>query len=294
MHAAQNITQIFPQFWSFALAEALNLIAAIVILCAGWMAANAAARWGQATLAQVRHFDPTLKPLVASLLRYSILGFTLIAVLERFGVQTTSVIAVLGATGIAIGLALQGTLSNVASGVMLLLLRSFRVGDEINSAGYTGVVREVGLFRTVIISGDGLYVSIPNASLFSSPIVNNSREPTRLVSFKVLIDHTQDIGKAQALALDVLHANKRVLKSPAPAVPVTELGDFEVRLSVSAWTLTSDFGNATSELQKGVRDKFREAGIRPPQRLVSIGGGPASAAAQAAAADEIAPKRKTA
>ena len=294
MHAAQNITQIFPQFWSFALAEALNLIAAIVILCAGWMAANAAARWAQATLAQVRHFDPTLKPLVASLLRYSILGFTLIAVLERFGVQTTSVIAVLGATGIAIGLALQGTLSNVASGVMLLLLRSFRVGDEINSAGYTGVVREVGLFRTVIVSGDGLYVSIPNASLFSSPIVNNSREPTRLVSFKVLIDHTQDISKAQALALDVLHANKRVLKSPAPAVPVTELGDFEVRLSVSAWTLTSDFGNATSELQKGVRDKFREAGIRPPQRLVSIGGGPASAAVQAAAADEIAPKRKTA
>jgi small conductance mechanosensitive channel len=204
------------------------------------------------------------------------------------------VIAVLGAAGIAIGLALQGTLSNVASGVMLLLLRCFRVGDEINTAGFTGIVREVGLFRTVVISGDGLYVSIPNSSLFSGPIVNNSREPTRLVSFKIAIDHTQDIGKAQALALNVLHANKRVLKNPPPGCPVTPLGEFEVTLSVTAWTLTSDFGSAAPELQKGVRDKFREAGIRPPQRLVSVGGGTASLATQAAAADEATPKRRSA
>src|SRR5215472_16881450 len=213
MDTAQNITQIFPQFWSIALAQAANLVAAILILCLGWMAASAAARWTQSTLAQVRHFDPTLKPLVAAFLRYAILGFTFMAVQERFGVQTTSIIAVLGATGIAVGLALQGTLSNVASGVMLLLLRCFRVGDEINAAGFTGVVREIGLFRTVIISGEGLYVSIPNSNLFSGPIVNNSREPTRLVSFKVTIDHTQDISKAQDIALGVLHADKRVLKN---------------------------------------------------------------------------------
>jgi small conductance mechanosensitive channel len=294
MHDAQNITQIFPQFWSFVLAQALNLIAAVVILCIGWMAANGSARWAQATLAQVRHFDQTLKPLVVSLVRYAVLGFTLMAVLERFGVQTTSIIAILGATGIAIGLALQGTLSNVASGVMLLLLRSFRVGDEITAAGFVGVVREVGLFRTVIISGDGLYVSIPNSSLFSGPIVNNSREPTRLVSFKVAIDHAQDIGGAQEMALDVLHANKRVLKNPPPAVPVTELGEFEVILTVAAWALTSDFGSAAPELQKSVRDRFREAGVRPPQRLVSIAGGAATSAVEAAAADETSTKRRTA
>jgi small conductance mechanosensitive channel len=177
---------------------------------------------------------------------------------------------------------------------MLLLLRSFRVGDEINAAGFVGAVREVGLFRTVVISVDGLYVSIPNSSLFSGPIVNNSREPTRLVSFKIAIDHTQDIGKAQALALEVLHANKRVLKNPPPGVPVTGLGEFEVTLTVTAWTLTSDFGSAAPELQKGVRDKFREAGVRPPQRLVSIGGSATSLAAQGGAVDEATPKRRSA
>ncbi len=294
MHAARDISEILPQFWSIALTQAMNLVAAVAILSIGWMAANASARWVQATLAQVRHLDQTLKPLIASLLRYAILGFTLMAVLARFGVQTTSIIAVLGAAGIAIGLALQGTLSNVASGVMLLLLRCFRVGDEINAAGFVGVVREVGLFRTVVISGDGLYVSIPNSSLFSGPIVNNSREATRLISFKIAIDHTQEIGRAQALALDVLHADKRVLKHPPPGSAVTELGECEVTLAVRAWTLTSDFGGATSDLQKGVREKFREAGIRPPQRLVSIGSGAASHAALAAAADDAIPKRRTA
>ena len=296
MYSAQDITQIFPQFWSIALAQALNLIAAIVILCIGWMAANAAARWIHATLSQVRNFDATLRPLVASFFRYAILGFTLIAVLERFGVQTASIIAVLGATGIAVGLALQGTLSNVASGVMLLLLRCFRVGDEINAAGFLGVVRDVGLFRTVIVSSDGVYVSIPNSSLFSGPIVNNSREPTRLVCFKVAIDHTQDISEAQALALEVLHADKRVLKNPPPGAPVTALGEFEVTLTVTAWTLNSDFGAATPALLKKVRDKFREAGVRVPQRPVSIGGGSSGSAARgaAAAADESLPKRRTA
>jgi small conductance mechanosensitive channel len=292
----QHITQLVPQFWTLALDQALNLLAAIVILCIGWMVANAAARWTLTGLSKVEHFDPTLKPLSASMVRYAILIFTIMAVLERFGVQTTSVIAVLGATGIAIGLALQGTFSNVASGVLLLLLRTFRVGDEINAGGFTGVVREIGLFRTVVIGGDGLYVSLPNSTVFSGPIVNNSREPTRLVSFKVTIDHSQDIGKAQEAALEVLHANKRVLKSPMPSAIVAEIGEFEITLSVSAWTLTSDYGGAMSELLKGVREKFREAGIRTPQRLVSIGGGSANANALAAAGavEDQAPKRKSA
>jgi small conductance mechanosensitive channel len=286
---------LIPQLWTLAMNESINLVAGIVILCAGWMLGNAAARWINAALARLRHFDPTLKPLVASIARYAIIGFAMLAVLERFGVRTTSIIAVLGAAGLAIGLALQGTLSNVASGVLLLLLRTFRVGDEINAGGYVGKVREIGLFRTAVISGDGLYVSIPNSILFSAPIVNNSREPTRLVSFKIIIDHMQDIGKAQSLALDVIHANNRVLKNPAPGAPVTDLGEFEVTLTVTAWTLTSDFGNASAELQKGVREKFREAGIRAPQRIVAIGGSTGSPSqAAAAAAEDAAPRRKSA
>ncbi len=288
----QHITELVPQFWTLALGQALNLIAAIAILCIGWMVANATARWTLSGLSKVEHFDATLKPLTASMIRYAILIFTVMAVLERFGVQTTSVIAVLGATGIAIGLALQGTFSNVASGVLLLLLRTFRVGDEINAGGCTGKVREIGLFRTVLVGSDGLYISLPNTTIFSGAIVNNSREPTRQVAFKVAIDHSQDIGKAQEAVLEVLHANRRVLKNPTPGAAVTEIGEFEVTLNISAWTLTSDFGAATSELLKGVREKFREAGIRTPQRLVSIGGTAGGNTLAAAAGEAAAPAQK--
>ena len=274
-----------------ALDEGVNLVAAIVILCVGWTFANVVARWVNTALAKVHHFDPTLKPLIASLARYAIIGFTVMAVLERFGVRTTSIIAVLGAAGIAVGLALQGTLSNVASGVMLLLLRPFRVGDEINVGGSVGVVREVGLFRTVLITGDGLYTSIPNTTIFSDPIINNSREPTRLVNFKISIDHTADIEKAQKIVLDILHADQRVLKTPVPSVPVSELGDTYIVLAVGAWTYTSNFGGLQSDLQRIVREKFREAGIKPPQRFVSIGGGTLPQGAPAEAGTEATRRR---
>lgn len=289
-----HIAQLMPQFWNLAIDEGVNLLAAIVILCAGWTLSNFVARWVNTALATVHHFDPTLKPLIASLARYAILGFTVMAVLERFGVRTTSVIAILGAAGIAVGLALQGTLSNVASGVMLLLLRPFRVGDDINASGSTGVVREVGLFRTVLITGDGLYTSIPNTNIFSGPIINNSREPTRLVNFKVPIDLAADIEQAQKIAMDVVRADARVLKTPAPGVPVSELGDTYVTLTVSAWTLTATFGELQSDLQRNLRKKLRDAGIKPPQRVVAIGGGLSVAQAEDADAAGESARRRTA
>ena len=286
MHGAQ----VLPQLVALAVDQSVNLLAALVILVVGWIAANAAARWVHRALARLPLIDPTLRPLVASILRYAIIAFAIMAVLERFGVRTTSVIAVLGAAGLAVGLALQGTLSNVASGVLLLLLRTFRVGDEICVAGSTGKVREIGLFRTVLVSGDGVQISLPNATLFSDPIINNSSEPTRQVNFKIVMDHTQDISRAETIALDAIHANKRVLKNPAPSVTVAALGDFDVTLSIAAWTLNGDYGSALSELQQGVREAFRKAGIRPPQRLVGIAGG--GSAAGAAATEEL--RRRTA
>jgi small conductance mechanosensitive channel len=157
--------------------SATNFLAAVLILIAGWIASRLGARWTRRGLERFPHFDPTLKPLLASLVRYAILIVAFIEVLQRFGVETTSLIAVVGAAGLAFGLALQGTLSNVAAGVMLLILRPFRVGDGILVAGQSGTVREIGLFTTILISDDLAYVSIPNASIFGGVIVNNSREP---------------------------------------------------------------------------------------------------------------------
>jgi len=166
----------------------LKLLVGIIILVAGWMAATWAKRGLEAGLARLP-IDLTLKPLIASLTRYAILLLTVLLVVQQFGVQTTSLIAVLGAAGLAIGLALQGTLSNVASGVMLLILRPFRVGQFVEVAGgRQGTVREIGLFTTLIITRDGVYVSIPNSAIFGAVAINFTRERTRRVVFAVPVD----------------------------------------------------------------------------------------------------------
>ena len=248
----------------------LNFLAAVLILIIGWTIATWAARWTRSGLDRLRYLDPTLKPLLTSILRYTILALTVMAVLARFGVQTTSVIALLGAAGIAVGLALQGTLSNVASGVMLLVLRPFRVQENIFAGGVKGVVREIGLFRTIINTDEGVYVSIPNATLFSATIVNNSRENIRRTSFTVDIDHAADIDVAQAAILKAVSADIRVLKTPPPDVQVSALSGATTTLSIQAWTRNSDFGSAQSDLLKAVRRCLQSVQVGPPRQLVNF------------------------
>ncbi len=251
--------------WPLVLDGSLNFIAAVLILAAGWTLANRASQWTRAGLSRLGTVDPTLKPLIVSVVRYTIVIVTVMAVLERFGVQTTSLIAMLGAAGLAIGLALQGTLSNVASGVMLLILRPLRAGEEVTTSGYTGTVREVGLFRTIIVTGDGLYASIPNATIFSAPIVNNSREPLRQIALSVPIDPGADIGAVQGALLAQINADQRILKRPAPSVTIGDIGDICLTLSIAAWVPTGIFGAVQSDLKKSVRDTLRKLGAQPAQ-----------------------------
>src|SRR6185312_532132 len=266
-----QITQLTtPAMQAMLVDGGLNLVAAVLVLAVGWALANWTARLTRAGLDRLPHFDPTLKPLMANVVRYGILTLALIAVLNRFGVQTTSIIALLGAAGIAIGLALQGTLANVASGVMLLLLRPLRVGEAVCVSDNTGRVREIGLFRTTMITDDGRFVSIPNASIFSGPVTNNSREPTRKVNFKVTLDMSADIFEAQKTILEAVQADPRVMKVPAPVVNVDSLGEFTYVLTVQGWVKTADFGQAQSDLQFEVRQKFQSAPIPAPQRLVGV------------------------
>jgi len=248
----------------------LNLVAAILVIVVGWLVANWTARLAQAALERLPHFDATLKPLLTNLIRYAILAFAFIAVLNRFGVQTTSIIALLGAAGIAIGLALQGTLSNVASGVMLLLLRPLRVGESVSIGDNVGRVREIGLFRTILVLDDGRFVSIPNASIFSGPVTNNSREPTRKTNFKVTLDMCADILEAQKTILDVVHADERVMKVPPPAVIVDSLGEFTFTLTVQAVVKTTDFSATQSDLQFEIRRRFQSEPVAAPHRLTGV------------------------
>lgn len=245
---------------------ATNFLAAILILIAGWIASHWGARWTRRGLNRLHHFDETLKPLLCSVVRYAILIATLIAVLQRFGFETTSLIAVLGAAGIAIGLALQGTLSNVAAGVMLLVLRPFRIGDAILAGGQSGTVREIGLFTTILVSDDLAFVSIPNAAIFGGVIINNSREPTRRINFIVSIDYANDIETAQKIVLDVLRNDSRVLDLPPPQTGVAALHEYSVDIVVRCWVHNADHEAALFSVQKAIKDRFHAACVAIPAR----------------------------
>ena len=220
--------------------EGLSVVAGILILIVGWVAATWAKRLTARGLARLP-LDLTLKPLIASLARYTILIFTVVLVLGQFGVQTTSLIAVLGAAGLAVGLALQGTLSNVAAGVMLLVLRPFRVGHFVLAGGQSGTVCEIGLFTTIMTTRDLVYISVPNSAVWSGVIANYTREPLRRIKFDIPVDFINDLDKVEKTIIDALEANPHVLKAPEPWVGVSELREYTVVMAARCCVRSQDY-----------------------------------------------------
>lgn len=259
-----DVKSALPTLTVMMVDGAINLLIALLILIAGWMVARWAGRWAHNLVGRSHYIDDTLKPLITNFVAYGILALTVIAVLGRFGVQTTSLIALLGAAGLAVGLALQGTLSNVASGVMLLFLRPFRVFDKIKLADTVGMVREIGLFRTEIVTDDGTFVSIPNSTIFSGTIVNVSREAQRRTDFTIEIDRGEDIDRVQKVVLEALERMPQVVKTPPPVVSVDTLGPLSTTLAVHAWIPNRDFLATLSEMKKRVRHTLNEAEVSAP------------------------------
>jgi len=175
----------------------LDVIGALAILIIGWMIAGWVRSAVNRGLGKIPNMDGTLRPFLANLVRLIVLAFVIIAVLNQFGVETTSFIAILGAAGLAIGLALQGTLSNVASGVMLLVLRPFKTGDFIDAGGLAGTVVEIGLFTSEIKTGAGVYIMAPNSQIWNSTITNFSRNPTRRIDILMGVSYNDNIDVAQ-------------------------------------------------------------------------------------------------
>jgi small conductance mechanosensitive channel len=241
----------------------IRFVAAIAILAIGWMLATYVKRWVDAGLKHLP-LDATLKPLLSQLLRYAILIITFILVLEQFGVQTTSLIAVMGAAGLAIGLAMQGTLANVAAGVMLLILRPIRVGHFVQAGGQSGTVREIGLFTTIMVTRDQLYISIPNSAIFGSTIINYTRERLRRVIFNVPVDRCNDLDKIEKIIAEVCLANKLVLKEPPPSAVVTEIQEYSIILRVRAYARSPDYWQALYALQKDVVTALNKADVLIP------------------------------
>jgi small conductance mechanosensitive channel len=249
----------------------LSVIGAIVLLIvgrivAGWIRSSVAKGLTRAGT------DATLVPFFSSMVYYLALAVVVIAVLSLFGIETTSLIAVLGAAGLAVGLALQGTLSNFSAGVMLLIFRPIRVGDYVEVAGQGGTVTEIAIFSTIMNTPDNVRITIPNAQIFGDTVKNYSANDTRRVDLVMGIAYGDDIGTAISIIERVIQADQRTLADPAPTIAVNELGDSSVNLVVRPWCKKEDYWAYRWDLTRKLKEELEAGGcnIPFPQRDVHV------------------------
>jgi small conductance mechanosensitive channel len=241
----------------------LKVVIAILILVVGlWLAEKVKALF--AGMLAKKEVDATLISFFSSLLYGAILVFVVITAIDQLGVNTTSFAAVIAAAGLAIGLALQGSLSNFASGVLLILFKPFKAGDFIKAGGEMGVVVEVGLLTTELKTPDNVKIIMPNSSIMGGSITNLSAHPTRRVDMVVGVGYGDDLNKAKQLMLDLLAADERVLKDPAPQIEVANLGDSSVDFVVRPWANAGDYWGVKFDFTKAVKEKFDAEGISIP------------------------------
>lgn len=255
---------LWARYGGAVVAGAFNVLTALVILIAGlWITGWLA---GAVRRIAERHprIDNTLAAFFASIVRYGLMAFVLIAVLARFGVETTQMVAVLGAATLAIGLALQGTLSNVAAGVMLILFRPYRLGDFVELNGRRGVVRDVNLFVTELATPDNVKIMLPNGQCWGAPILNFSANATRMVELTFNVAHDADLDRAIAALRATVAQDRRVRADPPPGVRVTALADRAVAITATFWCATEDYNPVRLDLLRAMKRTLDAERIAPP------------------------------
>jgi small conductance mechanosensitive channel len=252
-------------------AWAPRIAGAVAVLFFGWILAKWARRFTRQALERA-DMDPILVPFVAGLVYVGLIALVAIAAVTTLGVSTTSFVAVLGAAGLAIALAFQGTFSNFAAGVMLLTFRPFKVGDLVEIGGNLGIVRQVGIFTSELATLDNIQISVPNSGVFGEVIKNYSANDTRRVDLVMGVGYGDDLGVAVRTCMDVVAANPRVLQDPATVVAVHELADSSVNLVVRPWVKTDDYWDARWEITRALKENLESAGcsIPFPQRDVHL------------------------
>ena len=245
---------------------AINLTIAILILIATVFAARWVSGMTRRGLSRVRGFrhDPTVLSFAVQVVRVLVYIVGLIAVLQRLGVQTTSIIAVLGAASLAVGLAMQGTLSNVAAGVLLLVLRPYKVGDVIDIGGVAGSVQRLDLFTTQMSNANNHKIVVPNAKVLGDVILNLSGQRTRRVEINFTVGYGEDLNAARAVLAGVAGAHDKVLPDPAPWTGVTGLLDSAVQITLQAWVNSADWWQTQADLMQGGKEAIDAAGIEIP------------------------------
>lgn len=241
----------------------IQILAAIIILLLGIQVAKLCRNLAKKALQKTR-VDPTLISFVGNSIYVAMLAVVTIIVLGQIGVKTASLIALLGSAGIAIGLALQGSLSNIASGLMLVIFRPFRAGDYIEGGGTAGIVKEIQIFNTILISPDNRRIFVPNSKFFEDSITNYSAEETRRIDLVFGVAYGDDIQQVKQLLTEILTEDPRILNDPAPTVGLLELADSSVNFAVRPWVKTADYWDVYFSLPETVKQRFDAAGINIP------------------------------
>lgn len=242
---------------------ALALFTAIVIFYVGRIVVRFVTRSIRKVM-NAREVDPTLVTFISNLVNMILMVIVAIAAIGALGVQTTSFIAILGAAGLAVGLALQGSLSNFASGVLIIIFRPYKVGDWVEAAGISGAVQEVQILTTILKTGDNKQVIVPNSQIMDSVITNYSANDTRRVDMVVGVSYSDDLDKVRSVISELIAAEDRILEDPAPTIAVSELADSSVNFVVRPWVKTPDYWGVMFDLTEAIKKRFDQEGISIP------------------------------
>ena len=256
----ENVIEELGAYWPLV----LNAVKALVVLIVGWIIAGMVGRYAKRRVMLAKHLDQTIGNFVAGMLRWAILLVVLIAVLNLFGIEATSLVAVLGAATLAIGLALQGTLSNVAAGVMLVVFRPYKLGQFVDIGGTSGTVQDLNLFFTELTTPDNVQIIVPNGEAWGAIIRNFSVHDTRRLDLTFGIDYGDSADKAMGIITRVASADERVHSDPEPWVRVTNLGDSSVDLTTRLWCAAADYWELKFALTKEIKEAFDAEGISIP------------------------------
>lgn len=266
-----DLQQLGTKAQTLATEFGVDIIAALAIFIIGRWVANLITK-GVRRLLERANVDSTLVKFLSNIVRILLLIFVILAAIGQLGIQTTSLIAVLGAAGLAVGLALQGSLSNFAAGVLVIIFRPYKVGDYIEAAGVAGTVDEVQIFNTVMNTPDNKRIIVPNSQITGGIITNYSAHETRRVDFTFGIGYGDDIDKAKKIIEEVLTGDERVLADPAPQIVVAELADSSVNIVARPWAKAADYWGLKFEVTETVKKRFDAEGISIPfpQRDVHV------------------------
>lgn len=268
----QNVEQITRDFKSFipdniveiAIGYSISFVFALLIFFIGkWISKSVVKILGKA-LRKVGGVDETLVKFLENIVYYALLTVVIIAALNKLGIATTSFLAILGAAGLAVGLALKDSLGNFASGVMIVLFKPFKAGDSVVAGGVSGTVTEVTIFNTVFLTADNQKIIVPNSSITSGSITNINANNTRRVDIVVAISYEDSIKNAKDVLTNIINSNPKVLKDKGFGISVTDLAETSVKLGVNVWAKSSDYGSLKAELLEEIKIKFDEVGITIP------------------------------